>query len=95
MPGDRYWIRDYGATFLVNGKGDLGVADFIYDRYGLYDKLLERYNHNKDSADKYFPVFLDPSTKNIDRLAGGTGTGSLRLIERREHDLGRNCTRNG
>jgi agmatine deiminase len=28
MSGDRYWIRDHGASFLVNGKGKLAVADF-------------------------------------------------------------------
>ena len=34
MPGDRYWIRDYGAVFLVNEKGDLGVANFSWNSYG-------------------------------------------------------------
>lgn len=28
MKGERYWIRDHGAAFLVNNKGGLGVADF-------------------------------------------------------------------
>lgn len=28
MPGERYWIRDHGATFLVNNNNELGVADF-------------------------------------------------------------------
>ncbi len=34
MPGERYWIRDHGAAFLVNGKGELGVADFAWNGYG-------------------------------------------------------------
>jgi len=34
LPGDRYWIRDHGAAFLVNEKGDLGVADLGWNLYG-------------------------------------------------------------
>jgi agmatine deiminase len=34
MPGERYWIRDHGAAFLVNEKGELGVADFAWNAYG-------------------------------------------------------------
>lgn len=40
MPGERYWIRDHGAAFLVNGKGELGVADFAWNAYG-YPGFLE------------------------------------------------------
>ena len=39
MPGDQYWIRDYGAAFLINKKGELGVADFGFDQYGLPEFL--------------------------------------------------------
>jgi agmatine deiminase len=50
MPGERYWIRDHGAAFLVNGKGELGVADFGWDGYGLPAFLDLRYEGNKDSV---------------------------------------------
>jgi agmatine deiminase len=53
MPGDRYWIRDHGAAFLVNGKGELGVADFGWNSYGLPGFLKEKYNGNMDSVTKY------------------------------------------
>lgn len=53
MPGDRYWIRDHGAAFLVNGKGELGVADFGWNGYGLPGFLKEKYNGNMDSVTKY------------------------------------------
>ncbi len=53
MPGDRYWIRDHGAAFLVNGKGELGVADFAWNSYGYPGFLEIKYNGNKDSVDHY------------------------------------------
>ena len=53
MPGDRYWIRDHGAAFLVNGKGELGVADFGWNHYGFPQFLKEKYNSNQDSIGKY------------------------------------------
>lgn len=51
MPGDRYWIRDHGAAFLVNEQGELGVADFDFRMYGLPRWLTEKFDGNKDSVD--------------------------------------------
>jgi agmatine deiminase len=42
MPGDRYWIRDHGAAFLINIKGELGVADFDWNHYGFPQFLKEQ-----------------------------------------------------
>lgn len=53
MPGDRYWIRDHGAAFLVNGKEELAVANFAWNGYGLPGFLKEKYNGNMDSVTKY------------------------------------------
>ena len=53
MPGERYWIRDHGAAFLVNGKGDLGVADFAWNSYGYPGFLKVKYSGNKDSVNHY------------------------------------------
>jgi agmatine deiminase len=53
MPGDRYWIRDHGAAFLVNGKGELGVADFAWNSYGYPGFLEVKYSGNKDSVNYY------------------------------------------
>ena len=53
MPGERYWIRDHGAAFLVNGKGELGVADFAWNAYGYPGFLEVKYNANKDSVNHY------------------------------------------
>ena len=53
MPGDRYWIRDNGAAFIINSKGQLGVADFGWNHYGFPQFLKEQYNNNQDSISKY------------------------------------------
>ena len=63
MPGDRYWIRDHGAAFLVNGKGELGVADFGWNHYGFPQFLKEKYNNNQDSVSKYLNKQLLSMTK--------------------------------
>ena len=56
MKGDRYWIRDHGAAFLVNGNGELGVADFGWNTYGYPGWLEIKYNNNKDSVTKYLKL---------------------------------------
>lgn len=58
IPGDRYWIRDHGATFLVNGKGELGVADFGWNLYGRPEYYAEKFNRNADSVHKYVSQLL-------------------------------------
>ena len=56
MRGDRYWIRDYGAAFLVNGNGQLAVADFGWNGYGYPGWLEILHNNNKDSISKYLKL---------------------------------------
>ncbi len=63
MSGDRYWIRDHGAAFLVNGKGELGVADFGWNHYGYPQFLKEQYNNKQDSISKYLNKRLPSMTK--------------------------------
>lgn len=66
MPGDRYWIRDNGAAFLVNEKGEMGIADFDWDLYGLPAWLKDKHENNKDSVDKYLKLWLDPDVVLLD-----------------------------
>ena len=54
IPGDRYWIRDHGAAFLVNEQGELGVADFNWNAYGVPGWLNEKYDNNPDSLYKHY-----------------------------------------
>ena len=79
VPGDRYWIRDHGATFLVNEKGELGVAQFGWNLYGYPGFLKEKFGDNKDSVSKYMAIAIDPKTKGVDSImAGLTGAKILK-----------------
>jgi agmatine deiminase len=55
LPGERYWIRDNGAAFLVNEKGQLGVADFAWNEYGRPGFLKLLYSGNMDSVTAALP----------------------------------------
>lgn len=68
IPGDQYWIRDYGAAFLVNKKGELGVADFGFDQYGLPEFLELMHKGNVDSIRKYSELGINPETAKVDSL---------------------------
>jgi agmatine deiminase len=68
MPGERYWIRDHGASFLINNKGELAVADFNWSLYGIEGWYQQKYDHNKDSVEKYLKRYFDPATGKVDSL---------------------------
>lgn len=72
MPGDQYWIRDYGAAFLINKKGELGVADFGFDQYGLPEFLRLMYEDNSDSVRKYTELRINRETSLVDSLMAKT-----------------------
>lgn len=70
MPGERYWIRDHGASFLVNDKGELGAADFDWNRNGYPEWLEFKYDNNKDSIQKYWKLRENSTqlTSRVDSL---------------------------
>jgi agmatine deiminase len=68
MPGDRYWIRDHGASFLVNGKGELGAVQFRWNLYGHPQYLKEIYGDNKDSIALYTARDIDTNTGNVSSM---------------------------
>ena len=79
MPGDRYWIRDHGASFLVNGKGDLGAVQFGWNLYGHPQYLKEIYGDNKDSIALYSAMDIDTNTGNVSAMmASATGAKLIR-----------------
>lgn len=79
MPGDRYWIRDNGAAFLINSKGELGVADFDWNHYGFPQFLKEKYNNNQDSVNKYLNKRLPSMNKSgaVDSLMAVVGGAKI------------------
>jgi agmatine deiminase len=67
MDDERYWIRDHGAAFLVNEKGELGVADFEWSLYGIEGWYNKYYYNNKDSVDLAVKAYLR-NTGKVDSL---------------------------
>ncbi len=70
VPGDRYWIRDHGAAFLLNAKGELGIADFAWNRCGYPGWLKYKYGSNQDSIRKYMNLRYESikETGKVDSL---------------------------
>ena len=70
VPGDRYWIRDHGAAFLVNEKGELAVADFDWNLYGYYSWWKLREPELTDTIDYLEKQTSKGKTSKVDSLMG-------------------------
>lgn len=70
IPGERYWIRDHGAAFLVNKKGELAVADFGWSLYGYFDWWKLREPEQADSITKWADNAATGNTSKVDSLMG-------------------------
>lgn len=86
MPGDRYWIRDHGAAFLVNDKGELGVADFGWNRYGYPGFIELKYGNHPDTISKYMSR-TNPLTGSVDSMMA-VNEGATILKTRVKHEGG-------
>jgi agmatine deiminase len=89
MPGERYWIRDHGAAFLVNERGQLGVADFGWNTYGYPGYLELYYNGNQDSVRNRLKRFekSHSATARVDSLMA-VAEGATRLSTNVIHEGG-------
>ena len=69
-PGERYWIRDHGAAFLVNDQGELAAADFGWSLYGYYDWWKLREPDKRDSITVWEQQEWRGNTAGVDSLMG-------------------------
>ena len=46
IKGSQFWIRDFGAQFLVNDMGELAIVDFIFNGYGYPEFLKRQFGDN-------------------------------------------------
>lgn len=46
IKGSQFWIRDFGAQFLVNDLGELAIVDFIFNGYGYPEFLKRQFGDN-------------------------------------------------
>jgi agmatine deiminase len=70
IPGDRYWIRDHGAAFLINQQGEMAAADFGWNLYGYYDWWKFREPELADSIVLWEKNELNGKTSKVDSLMG-------------------------
>ncbi len=75
IPGDRFWIRDNGAVFLVAENERLGVVDFQWSSYGYYDWLINKLPQMADGIKALKNIQLASNESMLDqKIAYVTGS---------------------
>lgn len=70
MPGESYWIRDHGATFLINKQGELSAVDFGWNMYGTLDWWQLREPQPSDSIAIWKQQISKSNRGKVDSLMG-------------------------
>ncbi|TPV35995.1 agmatine deiminase family protein [Paucihalobacter ruber] len=70
IPGEEYWIRDHGATFLVNRLGELAAVDFDWNEYGSLDWWQLREPQDADSIVVWKQQLMKGRRSKVDSLMG-------------------------
>jgi agmatine deiminase len=69
IPDNRYWMRDHGAAYVVNGKGEKKVVDFGWSLYGVREWLEHYHEGNADSVAQQYEMMLG-KTGLVDSIMG-------------------------
>ncbi|MCU0444178.1 MAG: agmatine deiminase family protein [Microscillaceae bacterium] len=69
LKDNRLWMRDHGATYIINRKGEKKVVDFGWTMYGYEEYLQTYYEGNADSVRINYKRSLG-ATGLIDSLMG-------------------------
>ncbi|MDW3650785.1 MAG: agmatine deiminase family protein [Bacteroidia bacterium] len=67
MEDNRLWMRDHGATYLLNEAGEKAIVDFQWSAYAFYDFQLVKQKGNKKKAQEETDKELAKKTGIIDR----------------------------
>ena len=70
MPGEAYWIRDHGATFLINRQGEMTAVDFDWNTYGSLDWYKLREPELADSIEIWKQQHMKGKRSKVDSLMG-------------------------
>ncbi len=54
MPNNEFWMRDHGATFVVNKVGEMKAVDFEWCTYGYKDWLYNLFDTDSAKAEAAF-----------------------------------------
>ncbi|TLP70541.1 agmatine/peptidylarginine deiminase [Maribacter sp. ACAM166] len=66
---NRLWVRDHGATYVINKNGDKKVVDFGWTLYGKKEYLKTYFEGNMDSVTHQYQQDLG-QTGRIDSIMG-------------------------
>lgn len=66
---NRLWMRDHGATYVINKNGDRKVVDFGWTLYGTEEYLKTYFEGNMDSVTHHYQRSLG-QTGLIDSIMG-------------------------
>lgn len=72
MEDNRLWMRDHGATYLLNETGEKAVLDFQWSAYAFYDFQLVKQKGDKKKAQEETDKELAKKTGMIDRQMAET-----------------------
>jgi len=77
-PTNSIWTRDYGPWFIIDGNGDQGIVDHVYNRPRPLDDVIPAII----GGDWGIPVYgMDLETTGGNYMSDGRGTGmSTRLV---------------
>lgn len=70
MPNNEFWMRDHGAAFTVNSKGEMRAVDFEWGTYGYREWLIDKYNGNVAKADSILSKSAASKRGKVDSLMG-------------------------
>jgi len=68
MPDNEFWMRDHGAAFTKNAKGEMRAVDFEWGAYGFRQWLLNRYNNDVKIADSILSKSKASKRHKVDSL---------------------------
>ncbi|MEJ7821090.1 MAG: agmatine deiminase family protein [Chitinophagaceae bacterium] len=68
MPDNEFWMRDHGATFIKNPKGEMKAVDFEWGAYGYRQWLLNKHNNELKIVDSIFSKSKASKRDKVDSL---------------------------
>ncbi len=72
MKDNEFWMRDHGATFVINHSGQMKVIDFVWTDYGYEDWLKDYYYGNAAQLNQVLESLPKNQKGLIDSLMGIT-----------------------
>jgi agmatine deiminase len=70
MKDNEFWMRDHGATFVINKKGQMKVINFEWSDYGYDDWLKSYYSNDNQLANNEIAKIPKTQKGLIDSLIG-------------------------